>query len=176
MKKIILIGCFILITTYFFAMLPVGSAAPAFSVADGNEIQLHSHQLKGKVVVGFYETRETSDKNNALKNMLNVFYKQAERENPALVFKLAVIDATSANAFTRWIWRKKMRGKSEEIKITVYGDWDGKMKRSFGFPEDESTFLIIDKKGIIRYVYSGLVPQSEYTKIKEIITQCFQQN
>ena len=43
------------------------------------------------------------------------------------------------------------------------------MKGAFDFPGEESTFIIIDKKGIVRYIWSGKVPASEFAKIKEIL-------
>jgi predicted transcriptional regulator len=43
------------------------------------------------------------------------------------------------------------------------------MKQAYGLPDDESILIMIDKKGIIRYIYPGKVPEKYFTGIKDLI-------
>ena len=65
--------------------------------------------------------------------------------------------------------KKRLRQKSVKEGLIVYGDWNGRMKRHFGFRDEVSNFLIIDRKGIIRYYHSGRVSENSYGKIKNLL-------
>jgi len=155
------------------ALIKTGVRAPYFQVTDGNNRTLYSTDLQGRVIIGFYESRDTSEKNNALKDELNSFRSGAAGTVKQKTFRLAVIDASSANIATSWAWRKNMKKKSAELGIHIYGDWNGKMKRDFSFPENESVFIIIDRKNIVRYTCAGKVPETEFVKIKNLIKKIF---
>ncbi len=169
-KQIIMMLLFFLFPVQIFALLPPGTKAPGFTVSSGDEKVLTLKSVKGKVVVGFYEYKDVQ-KNSALKDELNRFRAREPKDSPGTSFRLAVTDASSANLMTRWIWRKKIKSKSRELGMTLYGDWTGEMRRDYGFVENESNFIIIDKKGFIRYTRAGEIPKSEYPRIKELIAK-----
>jgi predicted transcriptional regulator len=177
MKKAgILSGIFIaVLASTLFAFVTFGSYAPAFIVSDGNDIILDSSSLQGKVIVGFYEDRDQIEKNRLLKNVLIKYYADNLAVSVKNVFMLSVIDASPANFITKPIWKRTFIKNSQLNKVTVYGDWDGSMKGSYGFEEDESTFMIIDKKGVIRYICSGKVPEKYFEGIKEMISRLCQE-
>ncbi|MFW5771007.1 MAG: peroxiredoxin family protein [Spirochaetota bacterium] len=152
-----------------FALVQVNTKAPDFHIMDGNDRWLTIGDLKGKVVIGFYEHRSSVEKNQLLKDELNEYKKQWSQYSEGNSFSLAVVDASEANLLSKWVWKKKFREKSRELGITVYGDWDGSMKRAYGIPAEESVFMIIDKKGILRYRYAGMVPVKKFKKIRGII-------
>ena len=172
-RNSLLLVLILLCTLPVMAIIQTGVKAPCFKVVDGNEKALFSTDLKGKVIIGFYESRETSDKNKTLKDMLNSFGDYEGRSVKNETFSLAIIDATDANLASAWVWRRNMVKKSTELGIHIYGDWDGRMKRDFLFPDNESTFIIIDKKNIIRYTCCGKVPESEFGNIKILIKKIY---
>lgn len=145
-----------------------GDNMPFFRVSDGDNKILSSDTLRGRVIVGFYESRETSEKNDELKEALNTF-KRKNSIGDERITRLAVIDGSPANFGTIWIWKKKLRLKSAEKEITIYGDWDGSMKRDFGFAENESNFFIIDGKGVVRYSRPGKINHNDYGAIENIL-------
>lgn len=169
MHKITGILVFLCLTYLSPAWLAGLSNMPHFKVMDANKRQLNSVALKGKVIVLFYEARGETEVNRPLKNMLNGYYKSNICITGKSVVRLAVVDASPANAFTRWIWRRKMRSASAREGITVYGDWDGSMRKSFNIREGTAVFMIIGKCGIIRYRRQGQVSSSDFGKIKEIL-------
>ncbi len=151
------------------ALVQAGTHAPGFSVSDGNDVIMGYESLKGKAIVGFYEGRDQIEKNKQLKAVLQKYYFDNLEISSKNVFMLSVIDATPANFITRTIWKKNFIRYSEQNRLTVYGDWDGSMKQAYGLPDDESVFILIDKKGIIRYIYPGKVPEKYFTGIKDLI-------
>lgn len=170
MKKIkILTVLFIITAIPLYSLIKTGERAPSFHVTDGRGKSLKSSNLRGKVIIGFYESRGSSEKNNPLKDELNSFKSSSAGAADNRIIRLAVIDATEANMASAWIWRRNFLKKSEELGINIYGDWNGRMKRDFSFPENESVFIIIDQKNLIRYIHPGKVPGSEFEKIKNLI-------
>ncbi len=169
MHKFILTACALLIIAQpASAMINTGDKAPQFKLTDGNDLPLDSLTLRGKAIVGFYNSRETSEKNIHLEKELRQFYAQRKKPSNDL-HRLAVADGSPANGATRWIWKRTIIKLTEKRGVHFYGDWDGSMRNSFSFPENESVFIIIDKAGIVRYIHAGLVPLTEYPRIKEII-------
>jgi predicted transcriptional regulator len=173
MKKIITLSvaviALLLVSSSVWALVQTGTLSPGFNVSDGNDGVLDSDTLKGKVIVGFYEKRDAIEENRQLKTVLQKYYYENIAISSKNVFMLSVIDATPANFITRPIWKKSFIRHSEQNNVTVYGDWDGAMKDAYGMPDNESVFILIDKKGIIRYICSGKVPERYFTGIKELI-------
>ncbi len=170
MKKRILFVILLTFTSMFaYSLVNKGQKAPFFKVMSGYEKWVNSNTFKGKVIVGFYETRDLIELNRPLKTILNNFYYKNKPLSVKFSARLAVVDATGANFLTRWIWRRKLRNASVKEKMIIYGDWDGSMRKSFGFPEDKAIFFIIDKKGYIIYFHIGRVPKIQYKKILLII-------
>ena len=159
----------IFLSSFIWAFAQTGMRAPSFNVSDGNNMILNSDSLKGKVVAGFYEGRDEIEKNKQLKAVLQKYYFDNLDISSKNVFMISVIDASPANFITRPIWKKKFLKNTELNRVNVYGDWDGSMKRVYGLPDDESIFIMIDKKGIIRYIYPGKVPEKYFDGIKDLI-------
>jgi alkyl hydroperoxide reductase subunit AhpC len=172
MKRIInniVIVFFLLFCNLSFSLISIGEKVSAFKLTSGSDKHLFSSDLKGKIVTIFYETKETTEVNRLLKNELNKFYYSHLGLMHKNVVRLAVIDASSANLFTKFIWKRKMRNASSKEKLTIYGDWDGSMRKAFKIPKNSIAFFITDKKGVIRYIKSGRVAQFEIGKIKELL-------
>ena len=159
----------LLLSQALWALAAIGTKAPEFSVSDGNDVQLNSAALKGKVIVGFYEDRDQKEKNKPLKIVLEKFYNDNLSISSNNVFMMSVIDATPANFITRSVWKKNFMKYSQLNRVTVYGDWDGSMKQAYDIPDGESTFIVIDKKGVIRYICAGSFPEKYFDGIKGLI-------
>jgi peroxiredoxin len=159
----------LLIALPLYPLIKTGEKAPLFHIVDGKGESFNSSDINGKVTIGFYESRGTSEKNNPLKDELNSFRIRSADTVKNRIIRLAVIDATEANVASAWLWRRNFIKKSAQLGINIYGDWNGQMKKDFSFPENESVFIIIDHKNIIRYLYPGKVPEAEFDEIKKLI-------
>ncbi|MGA7563491.1 MAG: hypothetical protein WBW55_09825 [Desulfobaccales bacterium] len=151
------------------ASLSVGEPAPFFSVDSGDDENLTLDMLRGKVIILFYETREVVDKNREFKDYLKSLYNalpEAVQEN---VFRLVVINCSEASFATKPIWRMKLREASERQGMTIYGDWTGAMLGDYEIQDHDSNFLVIDRNGIIRYAATGLIENSQFEKLREML-------
>lgn len=146
----------------------VGQKAPDFRVVSGSGETLTSDAIKGKVAVIFYETKDTKEKNRALKNELNKYYESEPDSLQKNILRIAVI---RCSAFMPNIWRRSLRENSKKEGIMIYGDWDGAMERGYAMIEDESNFIIVDKAGMVSDARSGVIPAGEFEGIKRSLSE-----
>lgn len=147
--------------------LKVGIPAPAFKVASGDNEELTSDDIKGKVAVIFYETKDTKEKNRRLKDELNRFYGMQPGSINKLMLRIPVINCKGV--FFAGIWKNSLRENSKKEGITIYGDWDGEMFSSYGIKDKESNLIIIGRDGIIKYFFSGEVEEKDFGRIKDLL-------
>ncbi len=166
-KQICCLGLLCLITLPFLTLCPetkatgpsplVGREVPYFRVQSGDGRILDAGMLRGKVVVLFYESRDSLAKSRPLKKTLNAFYNEQRKEEQGMILRLPVINCTAAVWPFRGIWKRELIENSKRVGMTVYGDWDGKMAISFGMKSDDTNLVIMDKKGKVRYFHTGVV-------------------
>lgn len=146
----------------------VGDTIPPFSVFSQNGEPLTEKDLLGKITVLFYDTRHTAAVNNDLKYEINDFRAThlPLLENLQVV---QVIDASSANFLTRTIWKRKLRENARKYGVTLYADWTGAMRQSFGFSAQASNVLVIDPWGTVCFTFLGKVTESEKEKLLSVI-------
>lgn len=141
----------------FGSALRVGDTIPAFTVIFPGEREdeiLTEKDLYGKVTVLFYDSRHTAPTNNDLKYAIQDFQK-AHPPDPAPLEIVQIIDASSANIFTRTIWKRKIRENAKRYGVPIYADWTGAMRRDLALSPKESNILIIDPEGTVRFVHRG---------------------
>ncbi len=149
----------------------VGANAPFFRIKSGNDEELTLDSVKGKITVIFYETREVAEKNRRLKAELKKSYQQLAESQKASIVRLPVINCSSAFWPISGIWKSKLRENTIKEGLTIYGDWDGKMVSDYRMKDNESNIVMIDKKGVIRYFWSGKVEDGEINKIKDMVKE-----
>lgn len=168
----------IMAVTLFFVSLPtfasaegpaIGTKAPFFEVRSGDDKVLNLDTVRGKVVVIFYETKNVTRENQELKRELKGLYKEQMGADKGLIVRLPIINCSAAFFPFTGIWKSKLRENSIKEAITIYGDWNGKMAADYNMKDGASNVLIIDRKGVIRYLYSGVVAHDEITRIKELL-------
>jgi alkyl hydroperoxide reductase subunit AhpC len=157
----------ILLPTGAQAILGVGEPAPSFSLESGNNKKLSLDMLRGKVVVLFYATRDTVQVNDALQHYLDALYDTQPQNIQNQIFRLLVVNAMEATSLTAW--KEKLMETSEKLKITIYGDWTGGMFAAYRMRDNDSNFVIIDKRGIVRYAASGRIDSSRFEGIKKLL-------
>ena len=149
------------------AILSTGEPAPSFSLVSGDNKKVTLDMLKGKVVVLFYATRDTVEVNNELQHYLDALYDTQPQDIQSQIFRLLVVNAMEATSLTAW--KEKLMETSEKLKITIYGDWTGGMFAAYRMRDNDSNFVIIDKRGIVRYAASGRIASSQFEAIKNLL-------
>jgi len=151
-----------------FAAKPgVDAPAPAFKVVSGDKQTLTLDELKGRVIVLFYEAKRSIEQNRALKNALNQFYVRQPQDIKNGIARVGVIDCQGV--LFKGAWEAGLRDHSVKEGITVYGDWDGKMAEDYVFKKDGSNVIVVDKKGMIRYRASGPLRDEDIISIEKLL-------
>jgi hypothetical protein len=151
------------------AILGIGEPAPSFSLESGNNQRLTLDMLRGKVVALFYATRDTVHVNDDLQHYLDKLYATQPINIQNQIFRLLVVNAMEATSLTTW--KEKLRETSAKLKITIYGDWTGEMFAAYRMRDNDSNFIIIDKRGIVRFAASGQVANSRFEAIKKLLLE-----
>ncbi|WAC08802.1 MAG: hypothetical protein OS130_06350 [Thermodesulfobacteriota bacterium] len=173
MKKffiLILVG-FTLFPLFVFPThgFEVNTPAPFFCVRTGDDQELNLDMVKGKVLTLWYETKEVVEKNKTLKNALKNFYLAMPENLRPQYARVPVVKCFPVSWPIIKIWKYKLKENSKKEGITLYGDWDGEMFTDYGIKDNESNFVIIDKKGFIRYRAAGKIEDEEIKKIIELL-------
>jgi alkyl hydroperoxide reductase subunit AhpC len=173
MAKSILIAAVLLAwslgPTGAWAILSTGEPAPSFSLVSGDNKKLSLDMLRGKIVVLFYATRDTVHVNDDLQHYLDTLYENQPQNIQNQVFRLLVVNAMEATSLTAW--KEKLMETSAKLKITIYGDWTGGMFAAYRMRDNDSNFVIIDKKGIVRFAASGRIDSSRFEAIKKLLLE-----
>jgi len=151
------------------AILGTGEPAPSFSLVSGNNKKLSLDMLKGKVVALFYATRDTVEVNDELQHYLDALYAAQPQNIQNQIFRLLVVNAMEATAVTTW--KEKLNETSAKLKVTIYGDWTGGMFAAYRMRDNDSNFVIIDKKGVVRFAASGKIANSRFEAIKKLLLE-----
>jgi len=173
MAKSVLIAAalmvWILAPTGAQAILGTGEPAPSFSLVSGDNKKVSLDMLRGKVVALFYATRDTVEVNNELQHYLDALYAAQPQNIQNQIFRLLVVNAMEATAVTTW--KEKLNETSAKLKVTIYGDWTGGMFAAYRMRDNDSNFVIIDKKGVVRFAASGKIANSRFEAIKKLLLE-----
>ena len=173
MAKSVLIAAVLLVLslmpTVAQAILGTGEPAPSFSLVSGDNKKLTLDMLRGKVVVLFYATRDTVKINEDLQHYLDTLYDTQPQNIQNQIFRLLVVNAMEATSLTAW--KEKLMETSAKLKITIYGDWTGGMFAAYRMRDNDSNFVIIDKRGIVRFAASGRIDNSRFEAIKKLLLE-----
>jgi hypothetical protein len=159
----------ILMPTAAQAILGTGEPAPSFSLVSGDNKKLTLDMLSGKIAVLFYATRDTVHVNDDLQHYLDALYDTQPKNIQNEIFRLLVVNAMEATSLTDW--KAKLVETSAKLKITCYGDWTGGMFTAYRMRNNDSNFIIIDKKGIVRFAASGRIDNSRFEAIKKLLLE-----
>jgi cytochrome oxidase Cu insertion factor (SCO1/SenC/PrrC family) len=151
------------------AILGTSEPAPSFSLVSGDNKKVTLDMLKGKVVALFYATRDTVEVNNELQHYLDALYAAQPQNIQNQIFRLLVVNAMEATAVTTW--KEKLNETSAKLKVTIYGDWTGGMFAAYRMRDNDSNFVIIDKKGVVRFAASGKIANSRFEAIKKLLLE-----
>ena len=149
--------CLLIFVNFSFAEtepLKLNSKAPGFTVVSGAGEIISLDSLIGKIVVLIYEKKDVVKKTRPLKDVLYKIYWNQPEEKRKNIVRLPVIDCSSAFWPVTTIWKKKLVENSIKEGVNIFGDWDGKMCENYNLKDKNSTVIVIDKKGVIKYIAS----------------------
>jgi hypothetical protein len=177
LKRLMAKSVLIAVTLLVWSLLPTGAQAilspgepaPSFSLVSGDDKKITLDMLRGKVVTLFYATRETVKVNDELQHYLDTLYDAQPQNIQNQIFRLLVLNTMEATFLNTW--KENLKETSTELGITIYGDWSGGMLAAYRMRDNDSNFIIIDKKGIIRFAASGKIANSRFEAIKRLLKE-----
>lgn len=148
----------------------IGAAAPSFQVESGDQQTISLEQLRGKVLLIIYETKDVVEENRPLKKDLTAFYARSEAARKHSLV-LSVINCSSAYWPITNIWRSNLRKNSIKEGIVIYGDWDGRMFSDYGMRDGASNVVLVDSRGIVRYAAAGQLGPREIRQVERLLKE-----
>jgi len=158
----VLLLLFVWFTVPGFSLQP-GENIPGFSVVSGSGQMLIRNDIRDRKVVLFYEDRNQLDSNQSLKEYLDSL--DLDRNS---TMQVVIVDCSDVGLFKK-LWEDKLEDYSRKSRLSVYGDWNGKLKESFSFQDKDSNFLIIDASGTVIYKGTGEIASREFSVISNLL-------
>ncbi len=151
-------------------------AAPATAPVDatlktsaGKEVQLS--KWRGKPVILFYEDKDSTKLNAALKKEL--FARGQERGILDAAYVLAVANLQNFDFFpARQIALSFVRDEEKKIGVPILVDMDGTLgKAPWKLPVKTSNIVLLDAQGALVYRHSGRMKDDEQTAFFAVLSR-----
>lgn len=133
---------------------PVLSAPANFVLEETSGRMRSLTEVRGRVVVVFYEDREHTDDNREMKLTLHRFLEDNGLRGRVTTYGVA--NVAGIDGVVRDLARSAIRAIAERNGIQILLDWSGALQRApFDFPAIGSTIALFDREGCLRYRATG---------------------
>jgi len=160
---------FILSHTSAFALQP-GDKLPPFTV-QAEKRSISTRDIAGRVAIITYETKSTAEVNRPFKQAVLQRWRQADSTAPAIV---PVINCFSFFGFARSICANRVAAVSKKENLIIYTDSDGAMFRDCKITDDQSNIIILDKKGLVRFIHAGRLEDADVQAAVRLVERLLQ--
>lgn len=136
---------------------PVAGGAPPvdFSLPTTAGRDRSLAQMRGKVVVLFYETRGTISQNQHVKDAMGVRFNR-ER---ALANRITLIAACNVAEYNSWpsqyFAREAISAVARSQRIELWLDWNRTLIGRLGLRDAASNIVVVDRMGVVRERHFG---------------------
>jgi hypothetical protein len=107
-------------------------------------------QLRGKVVVLFYETRDTITQNQHVKDAMGVRFNR----DRSLINRFSLVAACNVAEYNSWpsqyFAREAISAVARSQRIELWLDWNRTLIQRLGLRDRTSNIVLIDKQGRVR--------------------------
>lgn len=155
------------------AELKVGDKAPSFKLKDALnsvEYSLSSPEFAGKVVYLVYASTSSSDDNDHVSDALNA-NKDIERLKKEKKYIGLGIGNQKDSGVPNFVIKSIAKSKQKKTGAIILLDPDFAIGNAWGLPHKIATSILLDKNGIVRYIYSGKTPNENIPKLVELIKE-----
>jgi predicted transcriptional regulator len=173
MKKMIFTLLFTLLTMISIygqtdKKLEVGMKAPEWTFTDADKKEFTMNSWPGKVLQVNYVDPDESDLNDPFNDAIDKAADIDKRINKDFFKGFGIVDCKSTwkpNGLIRMI----AGNKAKKYDTTILFDYDAKLQKEWGLPEDSYSVVIVDKNRVVRAIYKGKIPESENEKVVQLI-------
>ncbi|MCU0691412.1 MAG: hypothetical protein MUF54_08420 [Polyangiaceae bacterium] len=146
-----------LTTAAAFALPRSGQALSAAMVQTLDGKTLDTRNLQGKITLIFYEDKDTTQQNRALKDALIAQKKSPGRRDNVRIYGVADVsswDFWPAKGFVTDAIRKQ----EQQSGNPIYCDWSGDFGRALGATPNNSNVVLIGPDGKVKLALAGPLP------------------
>ena len=127
-------------------------------------------EVRGRVVIVFYEDREHTDLNRALKEQLHRFVVDNGLQPQVTTY--AVANVHGIDGVVRDLARTAIRAIASQYGIQILLDWEGALMRApWSLANHDANVVLVDRQGRIRWRHTGAVGEAERTSFYRTLRQ-----
>ncbi|MGD0274859.1 MAG: YtfJ family protein [Syntrophales bacterium] len=178
MKKTFWVVLLAALFTASFAMaaeLKVGDKAADFQLKDALTDKAYSFYdadtFKGKVILLGYADVGHKDDNDHVSDALKADQEIEKLKTEGKYNGLGIGDQKGSWATPNFLIKKFAAEKQKKTGAIILLDPDYTVLKLYGLKEHRSTYILLDKDHIVRYIYAGKVPSADIPKIKALIKE-----
>ncbi|HEX2967018.1 MAG TPA: hypothetical protein VHO84_14620 [Syntrophorhabdaceae bacterium] len=135
-----------------------GPYAPVFSIETGEGKTINNDNIRGKIAVIFYETKDATRQNAETKGKLDEMVgRQSDSIKRMIVRHATIMDFSHVLWPITELWKNGLRDNSKRVGMMVFCDWTGNVSRNFQMAYGQSNLVIIDQQAVIRYRFFGKI-------------------
>lgn len=139
-----------------------------FDIEETSGTMRNLRDLRGRIVVIWYEDREHTETNYALKLELHQFVVDNHLEHDLTTYGVA--NVAGVDGMVRDLARSAIRAMADRYGIQILLDWDGVLQRApFDCADHEANFVLVDRQGRIRYHHTGEMMGSHRTEMYRVL-------
>jgi len=136
------------ITTEGSQSAKLNSKAPDFSLKDQHDKVFNLRSFEGQLVVLIASDKDGEEQSDLWGRKIRERYKDK-------ITILGIADLRKVPFFMKG----KIKQDFKKNKNSILLDWDGVVFSTYGLPKKISNIILIDRKGYVRYIYSGNATQ-----------------
>jgi cytochrome oxidase Cu insertion factor (SCO1/SenC/PrrC family) len=156
---------------------PPTATAPAvlsepldFDIEETSGVTRNLRDLRGRIVIVYFEDREHTDTNRALKMELHQFIQDNALSTEITTYGVANLHGVEG--VIRDLARTAIRAMAAQYGIQILLDWEGVLLEApFSCVDHEANFLLVDRQGRIRYRHAGVIEGAERTAMYRALRQ-----
>lgn len=152
------------LTVSAWALPRVGATAPAARVQTIDGKTLDTRSLRGNVTLIFYEDKDVTAQNKALKDALIAQKKAPGYKTNVRIHAVADVsswDFWPAKGFVKDAIQEQERKSGDPI----YCDWSGAFGKAFGTTANKSNVVLIGADGKVILTHAGTLPRDKRERI-----------
>jgi len=145
-----------------------GTEAPRARVHDPAGRVLRLERLRGKPVLIVYESRESNEENQTLKDRLSRLARDGRYRNRVHLVPVASVEAFDYFPI-RGLVEDSIASESQRIGTTIYCDWDGSFRRALALRPERSSVVLVARDGRVIFAYEGPLTRRAQDRLIELL-------
>lgn len=139
-----------------------------FDIEETSGTTRNLRDLRGRVVIIWYEDRDHTDTNRALKLELHEYIVDNHLSGDITTYGVA--NVMGVDGMIRDLARTAIRAMAQQYGIQILLDWNGLLQQApFSCADHEANFMLVDRQGRIRYRHTGEMMGANRTEMYRVL-------